>query len=149
MCARAALDSPTDLATAVGNADVVFIAVGTPSRRGDGHADLSFVYARRTRDRARWFGLYGDRDEVDGAGRDGRRVRADRPRERTRQRISRSRPIRSSCEGSAIEDFKRPDRIVVGIDPDDVRAKTHSRSLSTPLSQSLSHRVHTIVVPRN
>ena len=35
----------TDLAAAVGNADVVFIAVGTPSRRGDGHADLSYVYA--------------------------------------------------------------------------------------------------------
>jgi len=39
------LDYTTDLATAVAGADVVFIAVGTPSRRGDGHADLAYVYA--------------------------------------------------------------------------------------------------------
>src|SRR5690606_30183224 len=39
------LSFTTELAPAVANADVVFIAVGTPSRRGDGHADLSYVYA--------------------------------------------------------------------------------------------------------
>src|SRR6476619_1421235 len=39
------LDFTTDLAESVGSADAVFIAVGTPSRRGDGHADLSYVYA--------------------------------------------------------------------------------------------------------
>src|ERR1700760_607685 len=39
------LDSPPDLAKPVAEADAVFIAVGTPSRRGDGHADLSYVYA--------------------------------------------------------------------------------------------------------
>src|ERR1700740_3021124 len=39
------LEFTTDLATAVKGADAVFIAVGTPSRRGDGHADLSYVFA--------------------------------------------------------------------------------------------------------
>src|ERR1700761_8826617 len=39
------LDFATDLVAAVGEADAVFIAVGTPSRRGDGHADLTYVYA--------------------------------------------------------------------------------------------------------
>ena len=47
------LDFTTDLTAPVAEADAVFIAVGTPSRRGDGHADLTYVYAPRARSRLR------------------------------------------------------------------------------------------------
>jgi UDP-glucose 6-dehydrogenase len=61
------LASTTDLAAAVAGADAVFIAVGTPSRRGDGHADLSYVFAAAEEiGRAR---LCGGDDQVDVAGR--------------------------------------------------------------------------------
>ena len=60
----------TDLPDAVGNADAVFIAVGTPTRRGDGHADLSYVYAAAAEIAQAITRLHRDRDQVDRAGRD-------------------------------------------------------------------------------
>ncbi len=68
-----------EIKAAVGNADVVFIAVGTPSRRGDGHADLSYVFAAAPRDRRCAFRIHDYRDEIDGAGRHRRRSGAHPP----------------------------------------------------------------------
>ena len=106
----------TDLATAVGQAQVVFIAVGTPSRRGDGHADLSFVHAA-ARDIANAIMGYtvvvtkstvpvGTGDEVE------RIIRAARP-DADFSVVSNPEFLR---EGAAIGDFKHPDRIVAGTD---------------------------------
>ncbi len=104
----------TELAAHVADADVVFLAVGTPSRRGDGHADLTYVYqaAKEAAECAK-NGLVlatkstvpvGTGDEVE------RIVRKTRP-ELAFDVVSNPEFLR---EGSAIEDFKRPDRIVVG-----------------------------------
>ena len=53
----------------VAEADAVFIAVGTPSRRGDGHADLSYVYAAAREIAAALYGLHRHRHQIDRAGR--------------------------------------------------------------------------------
>ena len=79
------------------SADAVFIAVGTPSRRGDGHADLSYVYQRGPRDRGGARRLHGRRHQVDRAGRHRRRGRAHHPRRPGPRPNSRSSPIRNSC----------------------------------------------------
>src|SRR5215813_3956412 len=101
------LSFATESAPAVRAADAVFLAVGTPSRRGDGFADLSYVY-----DAAR---------EVDAI------VRKLRP-DADFAVVSNPEFLR---EGAAIEDFKRPDRIVVGTD--DERARRVMRELYRPL----------------
>jgi UDPglucose 6-dehydrogenase len=104
----------TDLAAPVAAADAVFIAVGTPSRRGDGHADLSYVY-QAARDIAAALSGYtvvvtkstvpvGTGDEVE------RILRETRP-EAEVDVASNPEFLR---EGAAIADFKRPDRIVIG-----------------------------------
>jgi UDPglucose 6-dehydrogenase len=110
------LSFSTDLAAAVPGADAVFIAVGTPSRRGDGFADLSYVYAAAREIAAALDGYtavvtkstvpVGTGDEVD------RIIREARP-EAEFSVVSNPEFLR---EGAAIEDFKRPDRIVIGAD---------------------------------
>jgi UDPglucose 6-dehydrogenase len=104
----------TDLVFAVRDADAVFIAVGTPSRRGDGYADLSFVYAAAREIAAALSGYtvvvtkstvpVGTGDEVE------RIIRDARP-EADVAIVSNPEFLR---EGAAIHDFKHPDRIVVG-----------------------------------
>ena len=111
----------TDLAAAVAEADVVFIAVGTPARRGDGHADLSYVYdaAREIASALRGFTVVvtkstvpvGTGDEVD------RIIREANP---AAEFAVASNP-EFLREGAAIQDFKRPDRIVIGIEDDRAR----------------------------
>src|SRR6266516_2039482 len=111
----------TDLAAAVRDADAVFIAVGTPSRRGDGHADLSYVYAAAREIAAALDGFtvvvtkstvpVGTGDEVE------RIIREARP-QADFSVVSNPEFLR---EGAAIRDFKHPDRIVVGAE--DERAK--------------------------
>ena len=106
----------TDLASAVASADAVFIAVGTPSRRGDGHADLSYVYGAAREIAAALNGYtvivtkstvpVGTGDEVEAI------VREARP-DADFSVVSNPEFLR---EGAAIADFKRPDRIVVGSD---------------------------------
>ncbi len=63
------LNFTTELAAPVAEADAVFIAVGTPSRRGDGHADLSYVHAAAREIAAFAEGIYRRRHQVDRAGR--------------------------------------------------------------------------------
>ncbi|MGA0596804.1 UDP-glucose dehydrogenase family protein [Enterovirga sp. CN4-39] len=108
------LSFTTDLALGVQRADAVFIAVGTPSRRGDGFADLSFVYAAAREIAAAMDGFtvvvtkstvpVGTGDEVE------RIIREMRP-DAEFSVVSNPEFLR---EGAAILDFKRPDRIVIG-----------------------------------
>ena len=108
------LSFSTDLAEAIGGADAIFIAVGTPSRRGDGHADLSYVHAV-----AREVGesLSGDAVVVTkstvpvGTGDEVERILADSGTAHKVAVVSNPEFLR---EGAAIDDFKRPDRIVIG-----------------------------------
>ncbi len=121
----------TDLAAAVADADAVFIAVGTPSRRGDGHADLRYVEAAAA-DIARALTGYTvvvTKSTVPvGTGR------------RVAQIIRETNPaadfdVASNPEflreGSAIPDFMRPDRVVIGAETD--RARSVLQSLYRPL----------------
>ena len=112
----------TDLSASIPDAEVVFLAVGTPSRRGDGHADLSYVYqaAKEVAEAARGFLVVATKSTVPvGTGDEVERiVRKTRP-DLSLAVVSNPEFLR---EGSAIEDFKRPDRIVIGCDDDRSRA---------------------------
>jgi UDPglucose 6-dehydrogenase len=110
------LSFTTDIAAAVPGAGAAFIAVGTPSRRGDGHADLSFVYAA-ARDIARALAapaVVVTKSTVPvGTNREVLRIlREERP-DIAADIASNPEFLR---EGAAIEDFMRPDRIVIGLD---------------------------------
>ncbi|MAM37233.1 MAG: UDP-glucose 6-dehydrogenase [Erythrobacter sp.] len=126
----------TDLAPAVARADVVFIAVGTPSRRGDGHADLSFVHAAAA-DIARamdGFTVVVTKSTVPvGTGDEVERIIADTRPDGEFAVVSNPEFLR---EGAAIEDFKRPDRIVVG--SENPRALEVMREAYRPLSLNKS-----------
>ena len=121
----------TSLPDAVKAADAVFIAVGTPSRRGDGHADLSFVHAAARESAAALAGFtgvitnstvpVGTGDEVE------RIVRETNPKAEFSV-VSNPEFLR---EGAAIQDFKHPDRIVVGTD--DAKAREVMSELYRPL----------------
>lgn len=121
----------TEAAEAVKKADAVFIAVGTPSRRGDGHADLSYVYAAAEEIAGQIDGFtiivtkstvpVGTGDEIE------RIIKAKRPDAQFAV-VSNPEFLR---EGAAIEDFKRPDRVVVGIE--DERARPVMTELYRPL----------------
>ena len=125
------LDFATDLKGPVAAADAVFIAVGTPSRRGDGHADLTYVYAAAKEIAAALSGFtvvvtkstvpVGTGDEVE------RIIRETRPDVDVAV-VSNPEFLR---EGAAIQDFKHPDRIVVGLT--DERAKTVMTEVYRPL----------------
>ena len=108
-----------DVAASAADADVVFIAVGTPSRRGDGHADLSHVYAaaREIAGALQGFTVVAVKSTVPvGAGDEVERIlRALNPKADVAV-VSNPEFLR---EGAAIEDFMRPDRIVVGLAGDD------------------------------
>lgn len=127
------LSFTTDLPTAVAGADAVFIAVGTPSRRGDGHADLSYVYAAAAEIAAALdpddYTVIVTKSTVPvGTGREvARIIRKTRP-EADFDVASNPEFLR---EGSAIEDFMRPDRVVIGTDSD--RARQVMRALYRPL----------------
>ena len=125
----------TQIQDAVKNADAVFIAVGTPSRRGDGHADLSYVHAA-AEEIAGYLDGYtvivtkstvpvGTGDEVEAIV---RKARPDLVSGQDFDVVSNPEFLR---EGAAIEDFKRPDRVVVGTDSE--RARAVMRSLYRPL----------------
>ena len=123
----------TDLKAAVAGADAVFIAVGTPSRRGDGFADLSYVYAAAEEIAEALTGPavvvtkstvpVGTCAEVE------RIIRRKRPD--LTDHVSVASNPEFLREGSAIEDFMRPDRIVAGTDTE--HAKQVMRALYRPL----------------
>jgi UDPglucose 6-dehydrogenase len=131
----------TDPSQAIRDADAIFIAVGTPSRRGDGHADLSYVYAAAEEIAGLMNGYtvvvtkstvpVGTGDEVEAI-------------------IKRTNPTAEFAvvsnpeflrEGAAISDFKRPDRVVVGTS--DERAREVMRQLYRPLSLNETPMVFT------
>jgi UDPglucose 6-dehydrogenase len=106
----------TDLAASVADCDAVFIAVGTPSRRGDGHADLSYVYAaaREIAEAIRPRTVVVTKSTVPvGTGDEVERIIAETRPDLKFEVVSNPEFLR---EGAAIGDFKRPDRIVVGTD---------------------------------
>ncbi|MEQ1708624.1 MAG: UDP-glucose/GDP-mannose dehydrogenase family protein [Terricaulis sp.] len=121
----------TDPNAAIRDADAIFIAVGTPSRRGDGHADLSYVYAAAEEIAGLMQGYtvvvtkstvpVGTGDEVEAII---KRLAPDAEF----AVVSNPEFLR---EGAAINDFKRPDRVVVGTD--DERARERMRELYRPL----------------
>ena len=121
----------TDLPGAVKGADAVFIAVGTPSRRGDGHADLSFVYdaAREIAGALDGFTVVITKSTVPvGTGDEVERIIREAKPKAEFAVVSNPEFLR---EGAAIQDFKHPDRIVVGTD--DARAREVMTELYRPL----------------
>jgi len=125
------LSFETDLKPAIANADAVFIAVGTPSRRGDGHADLTYVYdaAREIAESMKGYLTVVTKSTVPvGTGREvGRIIKQTRP-DAEFDVVSNPEFLR---EGSAINDFMRPDRIVIGTESE--RAREVMRRLYRPL----------------
>lgn len=121
----------TDLAEGVKDADAVFIAVGTPSRRGDGHADLSYVHAA-AEEIARavtGFTVIVTKSTVPvGTGDDVERIVREANPSADVAVVSNPEFLR---EGAAIDDFKRPDRIVIG--SGDERATEVMRAIYRPL----------------
>lgn len=117
----------TDLKAAVKQADAVFIAVGTPSRRGDGHADLSFVYAaaEEIAQALEHYTVIVTKSTVPvGTGREVERVIKKARPDADFDVVSNPEFLR---EGSAINDFMRPDRVVIGTETE--RAKEVMRQL--------------------
>ncbi|MGP9813768.1 UDP-glucose dehydrogenase family protein [Rhodopseudomonas sp. NSM] len=135
------LSFASDLDRPVAQADIVFIAVGTPSRRGDGHADLSYVHAA-TRSLARALDGFtvivtkstvpvGTSDEVE------RIIREENPHADFAV-VSNPEFLR---EGAAIRDFKHPDRIVIGVDQE--RARQVIAEVYRPLHLNASPILYT------
>ena len=125
------LSFTTDLKEAVSNSEVIFIGVGTPSRRGDGHADLTYVYAAAEEIAKALTGytVIVTKSTVPvGTSRAIEKIiKATRP---SAQFDMASNP-EFLREGSAIEDFRRPDRVVVGCDTE--RARDVMREVYRPL----------------
>jgi UDPglucose 6-dehydrogenase len=125
------LSFTTDLSEAVKDADTVFIAVGTPSRRGDGHADLSYVEqaAREIAEHMRGYTVVVNKSTVPvGTGDLVQSIMAEVNPTGDFSVVSNPEFLR---EGAAIGDFKRPDRVVVGTE--DERARQVMRELYRPL----------------
>jgi UDPglucose 6-dehydrogenase len=129
------LSFTTDPAAAVAGADAVFIAVGTPSRRGDGHADLSYVFAaaeeigRALASRPGGYTVVVTKSTVPVGT--GRRVAAILGKACTNGRCDVASNPEFLREGSAIEDFMRPDRVLIGTESE--RARAVMRALYRPL----------------
>lgn len=116
------LSFSTDLADAMTGADAVFIAVGTPTRRGDGHADLSYVYAaaEEIAQNLTGYTVVCTKSTVPvGTNREVGRIIA---RTNPDAQFSVASNPEFLREGAAIEDFMRPDRVVIGIEGDGARA---------------------------
>ena len=115
------LSFDTDLSNAVSEADAVFIAVGTPSRRGDGHADLSYVEqaAREIGEKIKGFTVIINKSSVPvGTGDVVDKLVREMCPDGDFAIVSNSEFLR---EGNAIGDFKRPDRVVVGTNDERAR----------------------------
>lgn len=125
------LSFSSELAAGVAKADVVFIAVGTPSRRGDGFADLSYVYAaaKEIAQAIKGYTVVVTKSTVPvGTGDEVERIIRETNPDADFSVVSNPEFLR---EGAAIEDFKRPDRIVIGCD--DERGGKVVREVYRPL----------------
>ena len=121
------LSFTTDLPSAVKGADAVFIAVGTPTRRGGGHADLSYVYAaaREIAESLDDYAVIVTKSTVPvGTGREVERIIREARPDAAFDVVSNPEFLR---EGSAINDFMRPDRVVIGAETE--RAQSVMRQL--------------------
>ncbi|WP_025899845.1 UDP-glucose dehydrogenase family protein [Sneathiella glossodoripedis] len=126
------LSFQTDLESAVKSADAVFIGVGTPSRRGDGQADLTYVYAaaQEIADAIESYTVVVNKSTVPvGTGREVYKILSQSCDEDLFDVVSNPEFLR---EGAAIEDFMRPDRVVVGAVTD--RSKKVMEAIYRPLS---------------
>lgn len=122
----------TDLSGAVATADLIFIAVGTPSRRGEGFADLSYVYeaARQIAEFLQGYTVIVDKSTVPvGTARNVERIIRETNPEADFDVASNPEFLR---EGAAISDFMRPDRVVIGVESE--RAERLLRELYRPLN---------------
>src|SRR5690348_3592386 len=129
--ANGRLHFATDLAKAVEGADAVFIAVGTPSRRGDGHADLSYVFAaaEEIAKAVKDYTVVVTKSTVPvGTGRKVAEILRKHLPESKFDVVSNPEFLR---EGSAIQDFMRPDRVVIGTESE--RAAAVMKELYRPL----------------
>ena len=125
------LSFTTDLTEAMKGVDAVFIAVGTPSRRGDGHADLSYVYgaAEEIAQNLDHYTVVVTKSTVPvGTGREVERIIRETRPDAEFDVASNPEFLR---EGSAIGDFMRPDRVVIGTETE--RAREVMRQLYRPL----------------
>lgn len=130
------LSFTSDLAEGVKDADAIFIAVGTPSRRGDGHADLSYVFAATEEIAAaltRPSVIVTKSTVPVGTGDEVERIIAQVAPNSGAKVVSNPEFLR---EGAAIADFKRPDRVVVGTE--DEGARQVMREIYRPLSLNQS-----------
>jgi UDPglucose 6-dehydrogenase len=115
------LSFTTNLSTPVDAAEAIFIAVGTPSRRGDGHADLTYVFqaARDIAAAVDGYKVIATKSTVPvGTGDEVARIIAEARPQLAFSVVSNPEFLR---EGAAISDFKRPDRIVIGAEDDRAR----------------------------
>ncbi len=126
------LSFTTDLASSVADADLVFIAVGTPTRRGDGHADLKYVYtaAKDIAPHLRDYTVIVDKSTVPvGTARQVHRIIKEENPQADFDVASNPEFLR---EGAAISDFMRPDRVVLGLESE--RAEQRLRQLYAPIN---------------
>ena len=125
------LSFETDLARGVAGAAAVFIAVGTPSRRGDGHADLSYVFAAAEEIAKALTGYAVVVTKSTVPVGTSRKVEEIIKKVRPDAQFDMASNPEFLREGSAIEDFRRPDRVVVGCDTE--RARETMREVYRPL----------------
>jgi len=125
------LSFDTDLGRAVAGADAVFIGVGTPSRRGDGHADLSYVFAAAEEIARALTGYAVVVTKSTVPVGTSRKVEEIIKKARPDAQFDMASNPEFLREGSAIEDFRRPDRVVVGCDTE--RARDVMREIYRPL----------------
>jgi len=120
-----------DIAAAVAGVDAVFIAVGTPTRRGDGHADLSYVFAavEQVAKQLTGYTVIVTKSTVPVGT--GRRIREILDQTRPDLEVDVASNPEFLREGSAIPDFMRPDRVVIGVETE--RAREVMRLLYRPL----------------
>ena len=126
------LSFTTELAEVAGAADLIFIAVGTPSRRGDGFADLSYVYeaARQLAPHLKDYTVIVDKSTVPvGTARNVARIILENNPQADFDVASNPEFLR---EGAALADFMRPDRVVIGVETP--RAERRLRELYRPLN---------------
>jgi len=125
------LSFETDLKSVVPGADAVFIAVGTPTRRGDGHADLSYVFAAAEEIAANLSGYTVIVNKSTVPVGTNRKVEEIVRKVRPDAEFDVASNPEFLREGSAVEDFRRPDRVVVGCDTD--RAREVMKEVYRPL----------------